>query len=149
MPLSQGAVWAGPAGLKWHRHCVVGQQCESGLQRDQPWLLAVWLLLSAQSSSHLSLYHISPSCMRYPWFSQYTGSSFAHILPVWCTTHGSWWESVLYLCRSRKRLAWKLQSVSGYKFEGEVSQGSSLDLNEITCDRCSLEFFPKIWLTAI
>lgn len=112
-------------------------------------VILIVLCVPAQPSSHISLHHVSPSGMICPWSSEYIGSSFAQVLPVWCTTHGSWCESVLYMCRSRKGLTWKLQAVSGYRFGGGISQGSSLDLNEITCDRCSLEFFPKIWWTVI
>lgn len=149
MPLSQGAVWAGPAGLKWHRHCCGSSVWKWASQSSAMASVILTVLSPAQPFSHNSLHHISASATRCPWSPEYTGSSFADVLPVWCTTHGRWWESVLYVCRSRKGLTWKLQAVSGYRFGGGVTQGSSLDLSEITYDRCSLEFFPKIWLTVI
>lgn len=71
------------------------------------------VLSSAQPSPSISLHHISPSRMTAPWSAEYTGSSFAHVLPVWCTAHRNCWESVLYVCRSRKELTWELQAVSG------------------------------------
>jgi len=48
------------------------------------------------------------------------------------------------VCVSRKGLRWELQAASGARFGAGLGQDSSLDLTEINCIGCHIEFFPKV-----
>lgn len=103
------------------------------------------VLSSAQPSPPISLHHISPSRMKCPWSGAYTGSSFAHVLPVCGVQPMGVSGRQFCMCAGAGR-RWH---GSSRRFGGGESHGSSLDISEITCDRCFLEFLPKIWLTVI